>query len=119
MSNPVVRWQVISSQPDAAASFFATLFGWTVSQDNGMGYREIRTGDAKGIDGGIWPAPPGQAGFTQLFVDVADIDACLAQAVGLGAQVIMPKAVLPDGDAMAVLLDPTGLTIGVCTLVKR
>ena len=119
MSAPVVRWQVISSQPDAAASFYQKLFGWTLSQDNGMGYREIKTGDAKGIDGGIWPAPPGQGRFTQLFVEVADVDACLAKATDLGAKVIMPKAVLPDGDAMAVLLDPTGLTIGVCTLAKR
>ena len=57
--------------------------------------------------------------MTQLFVEVPDIDARVAKAATLGAKAIMPKAVLPDGGAVAVLLDPTGLTIGVCTLVKR
>jgi hypothetical protein len=119
MPNPVVQWQVVSPQPQAAAEFYKKLFGWSVGQDNAMGYREVKTGAGRGIDGGIWPAPPGQNGFVQLFVEVPDIDACLAEAAKLGAKVVVSKSVLPDGDAMAVLVDPTGLALGVCTLKPR
>jgi predicted enzyme related to lactoylglutathione lyase len=31
----------------------------------------------------------------------------------LGATVIVPATTLPDGDVMAILLDPAGLTFGV------
>jgi predicted enzyme related to lactoylglutathione lyase len=31
----------------------------------------------------------------------------------LGATVIVPPTTLPDGDMMAILLDPAGLTFGV------
>ncbi len=81
-----------------------------------MGYRQLKTGAANGVDGGVWPAPPGQAGFVQLFVEVADIDGCIAEATKLGAKVIVPRSELPDGDSMAVLLDPTGMSVAVCRL---
>jgi uncharacterized protein len=119
MSSPVVSWQIVSPNPEACASFYRKLFGWTVTQANGLGYRELKSGHSRGIDGGLWPAPPEQKGFVQLFIEVDDIDACLAKATQLGAQVIVPKSVLPDGDIMAVLLDPTGLSVGVCTLGTR
>lgn len=49
----------------------------------------------------------------QLYIEVPDVDASIASAIELGATVIVPKAVLPDGDAMAVLRDPTGVTFGL------
>ena len=114
MPNPVVRWQILSAEPDRTAGFYQKLFAWQLSQANALGYRELLSGSDAGIDGGVWPAPPGVKSFVQLFVEVPDIDACMTRATGLGAQVIIPKSVLPDGDTMAVLLDPTGATFAVC-----
>ena len=114
MNNPVVRWQVLSPDPEASARFFTQLFGWQVNRDNPLGYREVRAGEG-GIDGGVWPAPEGARPFVQLYVRVADIDEMISKATSLGATVIVPKAVLPEGDAMAVLVDPQGLPIAICT----
>ncbi|HTI69948.1 MAG TPA: VOC family protein [Candidatus Limnocylindria bacterium] len=119
MPNPVIRWQIVSPEPDKAAQFYHHLFGWELSKANAMGYRELKSGTASTVDGGVWPAPPGQGGFVQLFFEVPDVDACLAKASTLGATVIVPKSVLPDGDTMAVLLDPTGISLGICALAKR
>jgi predicted enzyme related to lactoylglutathione lyase len=57
--------------------------------------------------------PQLQQSFVQLFVEVADVDAAIADAVKLGATVIVPKSVLPDGDTMAILHDPNGLSFGL------
>lgn len=114
MNNPVVRWQVISPDPEASTRFFTQLFGWEEQRDNALGYRQLRAGDG-GIHGGVWPAPVDVKPFVQLFVRVPEIDACLAHAVALGGKVIIPKTVLPEGDEMAVLLDPQGMPIAVCT----
>ena len=119
MSNPVVRWQIISPEPERTAAFYQKLFAWRTSQANALGYRELSSGGEKGADGGVWPAPPGQAGFVQLFVEVDDVDATVAQATALGATVVIPKSVLPDGDTMAVLVDPAGISFGVCRLAAR
>lgn len=113
MPNPVVRWQIISSEPDKAAGFYQKLFEWKLSKVNALGYRELSAG--AGIDGGVWPAPQAKSGFVQLFIEVADVEQCIAKATRLGAKVLVPKSVLPDGDTMAVLLDPLGVSFAVCT----
>ena len=116
MPNPVVRWQILSPEPEKSAAFYQKLFAWRVSNANALGYREITTGVAGSIDGGVWPAPPAERSFAQLFIQVDDLDASLAKALKLGAQVLVPKSALPDGDEMAVLKDPAGLSFAICRL---
>jgi predicted enzyme related to lactoylglutathione lyase len=114
-ARPVVRWQILSPDPDATARFYRALFGWRVSQDNALGYREVAAADG-GVGGGIWPTPAGVPPFVQLFTAVPDVAACVAEAERLGATVLVPPSALPDGDVMAVLKDPSGLAFAVCTL---
>lgn len=115
MPNPVVSWQIISRDPAATADFYSQLFNSRVSQSNALGYREISTG-ADGIDGGVWPAPPQlDRPFVQLFVEVDDVESYVSKATSLGAKVIIPPSVLPDGDSMAVLHDPGGMAFAVRT----
>jgi predicted enzyme related to lactoylglutathione lyase len=109
MPNPVTQFQIMSKQPEDTARFFTSLFGWTVDANNPMGYRRIDTGTREGIQGGIWPAPPQAANFVQLFVSVADVAASAKKAEELGAKVLIPPTTLPEGDQMAVLLDPQGM----------
>ena len=97
MSAAVVRWQIVTPHAESSANFYKKLFGWTVTQDNA----------------------PDAPSFVQLFVEVSDVDATIATAEKLGATVIVLKAVLPDGDVMAVLRDPTGITFGLCTTAQR
>jgi len=109
MGRPVTRWQILSRDPDATASFYGELFDWQVDADNPLGARMVRTGGEGGIEGGIWPAPPEAPSFVQLFVDVPDVEDAVSRAEGLGARVLVPPSTLPDGERMAVLHDPQGL----------
>lgn len=116
MNPAVVRWQIVTPNAEQSAQFYKQLFGWRVNQDNSLGFRELRSASERGIDGGVWPAPPGAPSFVQLFIEVPDVDASIAAAEALGAEIIVPKSVLPDGDEMAVLRDPTGIPFGLCLL---
>ncbi len=112
MGQPVVRWQIVSANPDATVGFYRNLFGWTAKRDNALGYLDVSPG-SDGIGGGVWPAPPEAAPFVQLFVEVPDVEKYIALATQLGAKVLVPMSSLPDGDTMAVLLDPAGLSFGI------
>jgi predicted enzyme related to lactoylglutathione lyase len=112
MSDPVVRWQVVTSDPDSVSRFYSDTFGWTITTANALGYREADTGPG-GISGGFWPAPPGVPGFAQLFIAVDDVERSVTDAVARGAKIIVPVSVLPDGDTMAILSDPAGMSFGV------
>lgn len=113
MNSPVTQFQILSKDPDATARFYSDLFGWTVDANNPLGYRRICTGSTEGIQGGIWPAPPQAPNSVQLFVNVDDVGASVTKAAGLGAKIVIPPTVLPDGDEMAVLLDAQGMSFGV------
>ncbi len=114
MGNPVTHWQIISPDPDGAAGFYEELFGWKVDTDNKLNYRMVDTqSDGKGAPGGIWPSPPEGHALVQLLVEVDDVDAAAQKATELGAAVVMPKQVLPDGDEMAIIHDSFGITFGL------
>jgi predicted enzyme related to lactoylglutathione lyase len=113
MGNPVVTWQIISKNPEGAASFYADLFEWRVLNNNALGYRMVDTCNEHGIGGGIWPGPPGAPSFVQLFAEVEDVAATVKRATAKGARVVVPPQKLPDGDEMAVLLDPDGMSFGI------
>jgi predicted enzyme related to lactoylglutathione lyase len=108
---PVVHWQALVRDPERAAKFYAASFGWSVDAANALGYRAIPAA-GRGIGGGIWPLPDG-APMVQLFVEVANVDDALAGAQANGANVVIPKQVLPDGDEMAVIVDPEGIAWGL------
>jgi uncharacterized protein len=113
VGNPVVQWQIVTKDPGAVTDFYASLFGWRVRTNNALGYREIDTQSPRGINGGVWPSPPEGHNLVQLFIEVDDVDAYIEKAAKLGAQVIVPRSELPDGDALAIILDPAGLSFGL------
>jgi len=113
MGNAVLQFQIISKTPEETATFYKSLFGWTVDSNNAMGYRRLNTGTKDGIQGGIWPAPPQSPNFVQLIVAVEDVKSAVANAVELGAKVIIPPTMLPEGDQMAIVHDPHGMAFGV------
>ena len=113
MSNSVVQWQIVARDPEAVSRFYGSLFDWKIRKDNALGYREVKSANGRGIDGGVWPSPPEGHNLVQLFVEVDDVDATIAKATSLGAKIIVPKSALPDGDVLAILLDPVGLSFGV------
>jgi len=113
MGNPVMQFQILSKAPEETAAFYASLFGWSIDANNPMGYRQIDTGSKEGIQGGIWPAPPQAPNFVQLFMAVDDMQASLTKAESLGAKILIPATMLPEGDEMAVLQDPQGMTFAM------
>lgn len=112
MASPVVQFQIVAKDPAALSTFYKDLFGWRIDAANALGYRMVDTG-AGGTPGGIWPASANGQTFVQLFVSVPDVAAALETARAKGASIIVPETVLPDGDTMAVIADPFGLTVGL------
>ena len=112
MTAPVVQFQIVAKDPVALSAFYGELFGWRIDTGNALGYRMVDTG-AGGTPGGIWPASANGQTFVQLFVAVSDVTSVLENARARGATVIVPETTLPDGDTMAVIADPFGLTVGL------
>lgn len=110
--HPVRQFQILARDPEATAAFYQRLFGWQVHQSNALGYRQVSTGPG-GLEGGIWPTPPEGKPLVQLFIESAEIEDTVGRARALGAQVVVPPQALPEGDALAILVDPEGRPFAV------
>jgi predicted enzyme related to lactoylglutathione lyase len=108
--SPVVEWQMVVKDPEGTAAFYGDLFGWTIDSNNALGYRRVTTG---GLSGGIWPSPPNGHNLVQLFVAVDSVPDYHRRAEAMGAKTIVPPQKLPDGDELAIMLDPSGVAFGL------
>jgi|ERR1700690_823646 predicted enzyme related to lactoylglutathione lyase len=117
MGDPVTQFQIITREPAKHAEFYSTVFGWNIRCDNPLGYLVANPG-AKGISGGFWPAPPEATAFVQLFLEVKDISETIRKVTENGGAVIIPPQTLPEGEQMAILRDPVGISFGVVVPAK-
>ncbi|WP_214324099.1 VOC family protein [Nonomuraea sediminis] len=114
-------WNELSTRDvDAATRFYSSVFGWTpVTQDmgGGMTYTEWHN-NGKSIAGMLPMSPNYPAtvpSFWMVYFAVADLDATIAKARDLGANILVDAMDAPPG-RFGVLLDPQGAALSVIQL---
>jgi predicted enzyme related to lactoylglutathione lyase len=114
-SGNTVQWNELATTDLAASVDFHTrLFGWTVDQSvvEAEGYVVARL-DGAPVAGFFQPqTPPASSGWLTYF-EVADTDATIERAKGLGAEVVHGATDVPNVGRTAWLLDPTGAIFGL------
>lgn len=112
MQRPV-HFEIHADDPVAAASFYSSLFGWSVQQWGDHPYWLVTTGDeAPGIDGAITPtAHDGQA--VVITMQVEDIDSYPALLAEAGGTVVHDKAAIPGVGWLITAADPNGVRFGL------
>ncbi len=111
MPNPVVHFEIQSSQAPELQKYYADLFGWHLSVHDELSYGLIDTKSGRGIGGGISPADgPSRVTF---YVEVDDLQAYLDKAERLGGKTIVPPTVLPNVVTFALFADPDGNVVGI------
>ena len=112
-----VSWIEHSSANSAEArSFYETVLGWTVVENDMPGgtYPAIVLGE-KPI-GGFSPMP-GDEGW-KIFITVDDVDARLDKAKASGAEVASEAATIPGVGRMATIQDPFGARLCLIDYTK-
>lgn len=110
--NPILHWEIQSTQPEALHDFYADVFGWTIDANNEMKYGMVSSkGAAGGIDGGIGGAMNG-AGRVLVYASVESIPSILERIEELGGKTLMPRTDIGPV-VMAIYTDPEGNTMGL------
>jgi len=102
-----------SQDPERAAAFYSSVFGWKFAEPN-WGYYPATTGeDGKpGIDGGISKGPSDYPHGTRIQIEVDNIEDSIKKSVEAGAQIVRDKMEF-DHYFLAFLVDPVGNGIGL------
>lgn len=109
-------FETLSTDYGRSVDFYRDVFGWDVTTvSDTPEFRYSTLGRDEGARAGIMDA----SGFLgeepsrwQFYVEVADTDATVEQALAAGAQVLAPVEDTPYG-RVALLQDPTGVTFSV------
>jgi predicted enzyme related to lactoylglutathione lyase len=108
---------LITRDPDAAAAFYQTLFGYDVfdsgSGENPNPLQFASNGYARAC-ANVLPGDPARHHPHWLnYVRVVDAPAAVAKAVELGGRVLVEPRPHLEGGRMAVVADPAGAPIGL------
>jgi hypothetical protein len=107
--------ELLTPDPDAAASFYGDWLGWTFEEIPGaQGYRIIRNGERS--NGGMMPLAPETGADVPPhwlpYFGTEDLDGALGRVAELGGQAVAGPTTVPAG-AFAVASDPQGAVFGL------
>ena len=115
MGNPIVHFEIRSSDPEAGRQFYRSLFGWNFIEappEHVDGYTYIDSESERAtIHGGLSGQQNGQPMVT-VYAEVDDLKASLAKATSLGASIVQEPTVVP-GVTIALIADPQGNVVGI------
>jgi len=122
MASGFIWYELLTSDPDAAAKFYGAVIGWTCvdSGQPGMDYRMFRMGND--FVGGLMKIP-GDAAASGMpphwlgYINVPNVDAGIQSIVAAGGAQHMPPMDIPGVGRIAMVADPQGASFYVMTPV--
>jgi predicted enzyme related to lactoylglutathione lyase len=110
----------MTTDQDAALTFYQDVFHWQLDQTMDMGeigkYMMFKRPTGHGMIGGIMNKPAQLANVPsnwQIYFRVPDVDAAAERIKAAGGQVINGPMEVPDGDRVLNALDPQGAAFGL------
>jgi len=124
MTSMFIWYELLTQDVDAKAGFYASLFGWQVSDSGqvGMDYRILTHGGV--AVGGLMVLPPGaaQSGMRPSwlgYVSVTSVGESLANILAAGGAECMPAMEVPGVGRFALIADPQGALLYAMTPIGR
>ena len=115
MGDPIVHFEIRSTDPRAGREFYRDLFGWNfivAPAEHVEGYTYIDSeSDRATIHGGL-SNPQGGSPMVTVYAEVDDIEVALAKAVELGGSIVQEPTEVP-GVTIGLFADPQGNVVGV------
>ena len=115
----VVHFEIHADQPERAAGFYRSVFGWEIQKWGPQDYWLITTGPegVPGINGGLMRRDQavsvgGMNGYV-CTVDVSSIDEFVAKVTENNGKLITPKHAIPRVGWLAYCQDTEGNTFGL------
>jgi predicted enzyme related to lactoylglutathione lyase len=116
-----VHFEIHSADPEAAAAFYTSVFGWKISKwDGPVEYWLVQTGEeGRGIDGGIVrrqgdaPATGAAVNAYVCTIGVESLDETLTSITANGGEIAVAKHEIPGIGMLAYVKDRDGNIFGV------
>ena len=111
MAHPVIHFEIGCKDLSSTSRFFSQVFGWKTEP---YGSAEmIQTGAEEGIQGHINALGHEPHQYVLFYIQVDDLEACLATIEAAGGKTVVPPSEVPGAGHFAWFSDPGGNTLGI------
>ena len=104
--------ELTTPEPTEVLPFYEAVLGWTTEvtpmPEGEYFVFHVTGGNEQGIAGAMAPPMPGMPPFWSVYFQVDDVEATVAKASELGAQVLMEATEMEMVGTLAVMSDPQG-----------
>ena len=115
VANPIVFWELASTDADKSVEFFRKVFGWDIRFSEKLGFYEAPVGKASDYFsmGYIFTLSKPRLPFLTLYILVDDIEAKAALIEESGGLVTEPPHDIGSGAYICLFNDPSGVTFAM------
>ncbi len=112
MANPVVHFEIGCKNRPETQAFYSDLFGWKMEDYDDAAMITPEEGE-EGISGHISALGHEPHNYTVVYVQVEDLEACIAKAEELGGASVVPPTEVPGMGHFAWIADNEGTCVGL------
>jgi predicted enzyme related to lactoylglutathione lyase len=113
MTQRVVHFEITADDPERAAAFYRSAFGWTITKWEGpVGYWLIESGEGAGIDGALMERAHGQPVINTVQID-GTVEDAVARITAAGGSRLGDVQEIPGVGRHAYCKDTDGNVFGV------
>jgi uncharacterized protein len=113
--NRVLHFELQVEEPERAAKFYQTVFGWEIEKWKGpMDYWILKSGDnnSPGINGGMTKRQSPSSSVIN-YIAVSSADEYSKKISGAGGKILQPKMTVPGIGYIVLCQDTEGITFGI------
>jgi len=112
--NPVVFWELASSDEYKSARFFRDVFGWEVVFDEKLGFHRVKPpAGTHPAHGYIFTPKRAYPPFVAVYIQVEDIKAMRDRVVQFGGHIVTEPAEPSPGSLVCLFNEPSGVTFAM------
>lgn len=112
-AKPIVHFEIMGADGGALKDFYSTLFEWKLEAFDGVSDYYTTDGGESGVGGAVGQGNENMPNYLTVYIQVDDIDSCLARVGDAGGSTVLPRTEIPDVVTFALFSDPAGNTVGL------
>jgi predicted enzyme related to lactoylglutathione lyase len=114
-SNPIVYWELASSNAKKSVEFFKKAFGWQCDYDQATTIYEsaIPKTENKFSGGGVFTLRRAKIPFLTLYIEVEDINKKVKEIEALGGFIVEPPFDVTPQVRICLFNEPSGVTFAM------
>jgi predicted enzyme related to lactoylglutathione lyase len=120
-SNPIVFWELASSDGEKSVNFFKKVFNWQLEYDENLKFHTVAIPKEENEfwGGGIFTIKNAKLPFLALYIKVDDIDSKIKEIEANGGSIAEKPTDISENTRICLFNEPSGVTFAMIQKISK